>query len=69
MNLFRERVKALRKDYGMTQSELGQQIETSLNSIVLWESGRGYPSFAKLLALCTLFNVSADYLTGLTDAI
>ena len=53
-DLFGTRLKCLRKDRGETQN--GEM-----------ENGRKASTFAKLALLCEHYNISADYLLGLTD--
>ena len=65
--IFGARLKALRKQRGETQQELAEFLGIKPNQIGEMENGRKASTFAKLAALCEHYNVTADYLLGLTD--
>lgn len=65
--MFTERLKALRKEAGLTQKELAEQIETSQQNIGFWEKGDRNPKHEALVKLANFFKVSTEYLTGETD--
>ena len=65
--LFGERLRALRKRRGEKQQELAEFLGVKPNQIGEMENGRKASTFAKLAQLCEHYNVSADYLLGLTD--
>ena len=67
MDIFQIRLKELRAEYGKTQKELAAILNTTDDSIFSWEKGRSQPSIEMLRRLCTVFNVTADYLLGLED--
>jgi transcriptional regulator with XRE-family HTH domain len=67
MNIFGERLKELRKQKGLTQKQLGEEIEQAQSTIVYWEKNEQEPSISSLVKLCKFFEVSADYLLGLTE--
>ncbi len=52
----------LRKNSGMTQTELAQRLFVSNKTISKWERGMGYPELPQLLRLSDLFGVSVDAL-------
>lgn len=64
---FSARLKYLRKDAKMTQQELGAKIGVKVPSISKYESGSSIPPYNKVVALAELFDVSTDYLLGLSD--
>lgn len=64
-----KRLKELRKAKTLNQREIAKAIGVSQNSYCLWETGRTYPTPENLMELCKYFDVSADYLLGLTDTI
>lgn len=51
----------------LTQRELGQRLGLAQQSIASWEMGRSYPDALMLAEISTKFQVSTDYLLGLTD--
>lgn len=65
--MFKDRLRDLRKEYGLTQEELGKKIFVSRSTICKWEIGNGLPSDANLESLCELFNVSKEWLLDLED--
>ena len=63
-----ERLSEVRKDYGDTQMTLAQKLKVSLPTVRAWEQERSSPSHETLVTICQLYQVSADYLLGLSDA-
>lgn len=58
-----ERIKSLRKNAGLTQTELGEQLGVKKNAVSKWECGRveDIPS-SKIKAMAALFQVPPSYL-------
>ena len=56
----------LRQERGLTQRELGQVLCVSTGTISNYETGVHLPDAYKLIALADYFDVSTDYLLGLT---
>ena len=54
---FRERLRLLRKQKGITQEALGNAIHISRSAIAKWEAGLGLPNEDSITALCQYFNV------------
>lgn len=65
MNKFAENLKKLRKIRGMTQSELAEQVFTSVQSVSRWETGESEPSIDTLILISTVLNTSLNELTGI----
>ena len=65
--LFGARLRELRHKAKETQKELADLLGVKQNQIGEMEHGRGASTFAKLAILCEHYNISADYLLGLTD--
>ena len=61
------RLKELRLANGLTQKELAKAIEVGRTTISEYESGKIVPKHEGLLKLANYFNVSVDYLTGVSD--
>ena len=57
---FNKKLKELRKQKGLTQDELAEQLFVSRTAVSKWESGRGYPNLDSLKALSKVFNVTVD---------
>jgi transcriptional regulator with XRE-family HTH domain len=64
---FHSRLRALRATRNLTQQELADKIGAAQSTIGDWEKGPSSPPVDKLAQLCQVFNVSADYLAGLSD--
>lgn len=62
-----ERLKELRKNRGITQSELAKAIGTVERNYRRYEAGVSEPGISVVIALADYFNVSLDYLVGRTD--
>lgn len=59
---FHEKLLALRKQKGLSQEELGMELQVSRQTISKWEAGQSYPDFTKLVLLSDFFNLSLDEL-------
>ena len=57
---FNEKLQELRKNKGLTQEELANDLYVSRTAISKWESGRGYPNIDSLKAISKYFSVSLD---------
>lgn len=57
-----EKIVCMRKKYGWSQEELAEKVNVSRQSISKWESAQSIPDLDKILKLCDIFEVSADYL-------
>ena len=66
-NLFAQRLKELREEQGLSMSNMAKQMGISHAQISCWEAGTRSPLMESIIALCKFFNVSADYLIGLSD--
>lgn len=66
-DIFCIRLKKLRKSAGEQQMDLGEVVGLSQAQISAIENGKQTTSFDKLALICLHYNVTADYLLGLTD--
>lgn len=62
-----DKIKELRIAKKMTQEQLATRLGLVKASISAYEQGTKYPSLEVLVNMCQVFNVSADYLLGLSD--
>ena len=62
-----ERLQEIRKDHNDTQQSLADKLHATLFAVRCWEQNKSDPSHDTLVAICRLYDVSADYLLGLTD--
>ena len=67
MKEFAKRLKELRLENELTQSEFGELLNVSQDTISLWENNKSYPSIDYLYKICKHFSVSADYLLNLEE--
>ena len=58
------RIRALRKERGLSQESLAQALEVSRQAVTKWEDGSSLPSTANLFALSGFFGVPLAELTG-----
>jgi transcriptional regulator with XRE-family HTH domain len=65
--VFRDRLKKLRKEHLMTQGETAAQLGIPRTTYSGYEKCSREAGYEILVKLATLFNVSIDYLLGLTD--
>lgn len=66
---YRERMRAVREDRDKTQAEIGKLLQKSQQGYNHIEAGRAELKIEDLKKLCVYYNLSADYLIGLTDKI
>ena len=59
---FHEKLQELRKQRGLTQEELSEELYVSRTAVSKWESGRGYPNIDSLKQLSKLYGISVDSL-------
>lgn len=59
-------IKKLRIKYGYSQPELAKKLGISRSAISMYENGNREPNLELLEAMCDIFNVSSDYLTGIS---
>lgn len=59
---FANRLRALRKNAGLTQLELAQRLDLTSTAIGAWEAGRAKPRLDKLEQLASILGTSAYYL-------
>ena len=61
---FAKKLKDLRLQSKMTQSELGNRLYVSKQAVSKWETGKAIPDIDLLIDIAKIFNVSVDYITG-----
>lgn len=61
------RIKELRKEKKLTQTQLGNIINLNQTAIGKYERGELEPSIKTLISLSNYFEVSLDYLLGRSD--
>ena len=64
---YRERIKNVREDHDLTQAQVGKLLDKSQQGYNHIEMGRAELKIDDLIRLCKFYDLSADYLIGLTD--
>lgn len=64
---FYQRLRDLREDADLTQRQAAELIGTSMNHYGKYERGETDLPFEKAIVLAKYYNVSLDYLAGLTN--
>ncbi|MDE7271816.1 MAG: helix-turn-helix domain-containing protein [Lachnospiraceae bacterium] len=64
-----DRIQQLRKEKGISQEELADQIGVSRQAVSKWESGQSMPDIEKILLLGDFFGTTTDYLLKGTEPV
>lgn len=67
MSDYIRRIKDLREDSDFTQEYVAHHLGTSQTMYARYERGANEMPIHHLLKLCELYNVSSDYILGLSD--
>ena len=57
---FNEKLISIRKKRGLSQEELGMELQVSRQTISKWENGQSYPDFQRLVQLSDYFDMTTD---------
>ena len=66
MKTIGQKIKSLRIALGLSREQLSEIIEVTHKSIYRYETGKSLPDTTTLVKLATYFDVSTDYLLGLS---
>ena len=58
------RIKKLRKEAGISQKKLGDELGVAQTTISAWESGRNEPDYDSIRKMAEILTTSPDYLMG-----
>lgn len=61
------KIRKLREMHGLKQINLANALQVSPQAVSKWEKGVSLPDIESLKRIATLFNVSIDFLLGITD--
>ena len=64
---YRERLRDLREDSDLTQAQLGKLLNKSQQGYNHIEAGRAELKIDDLIKICEFYNLSSDYIIGITD--
>ena len=62
---FGEKIRGLREDRDLNQTQLGKAVHMTQRKISYIECGKYEPGIDDIIAFCRFFKVSADYLLGI----
>ena len=62
-----KRIRDLREDHDKTQQQIADYLGTSQTMYARYERGANELPVRHLIMLCKYYDVSADYILGLTD--
>ena len=57
---FNEKLLSSRKKKGLSQEQLGMELQVSRQTISKWEAGQSYPDFQRLVMLSDSFDMTLD---------
>ena len=66
MRTFTEKLRGLREDNDLTQTQIAEILGTSQTMYARYERGANEMPIRHLVTLCKFYNVSADYLLNTT---
>lgn len=55
-----EQIKEIRIENNLTQSQFGERLFVSQDTVSLWERGKSLPSTEYVIKIAKTYNVSAD---------
>ena len=64
---YQERLRALREDNDLTQTQLATMLGIAQTTYSQYELDKRPMPIEYIIALCKFYNVSSDYLLGLSD--
>lgn len=67
MKIFGERLLELRKEKGVSQAKLANDLGVSYSVVCYWETNRSEPTAPNLVKIADYFGVSVDFLLGRVD--
>ena len=62
IDMIADRIRFLRENGNITQTELAKQLGITRSSVNAWEQGISIPSTQYLIELARIFHISADYI-------
>ena len=62
---FGEKVRSLREDADLNQTQLGKALNMTQRKISYIECGKYEPSIEDIVVICNFFKISSDYLIGI----
>lgn len=69
MQHYQRRIRDLREDHDMTQSDVATILGTTKNQVGKYERGEQDMNIRHLITLCQYYQVSADYILSLPEGL
>lgn len=67
MEKYIKRIRDLREDNNLTQTQIAEYLGTSQTMYARYERGANEIPVRHIIKLCKLYNVSSDYILGISD--
>lgn len=67
MKSFNKRLKDLREDFDLNQSQIADLLKTTQQQYSKYENGQQEMPIRHLVSLAKFYNITTDYLLGLSD--
>lgn len=67
MKIFSQRLREVRKAAGLTQQQISEKLHIRQQSYTRYENGTGEPNLETVVKIAKIFDVSTDYLLGLSE--
>lgn len=67
MEYYVKKIRDLREDRDLTQTQVAEYLNTSQTMYARYERGANELPIRHLMALCRLYRVSSDYILGLNE--
>ena len=64
---FKDRLKDLRVERGISQMQLAKELKLSQSAIAKWELGKTEPTASAIIAVAKYFNETTDFMLGVKD--
>ena len=64
---YRQRLRNVREDHDLSQAEVGKLLNKSQQGYSHIENGHAELKIDDLILLCRYYNLSADYMIGITN--
>ncbi len=64
---YTEKLKQIRKEHGESQAQIAQYLQIPQTQWQRYETGKNELPLRYLVAFCRRYEVSADYILGLTE--
>lgn len=63
-----DRIRILREDSGISQSELAKKLSVTRSSVNAWEMGLSAPTAQYIIEMAKLFHCTSDYILELDNS-